>query len=86
MTQPYDNVLLQEFTAGASGYIEDTDVIGSESDITKQLKPPLKSPQNNPVPSLRCVDAYRLKQETEEINKTMPSIILNGITDFKSLI
>ena len=86
VTQPYDNVLLQEFTARASGYIEDTDVIGSESDIIKRLKLPLKSPPKNPVPSLRSADVYRLKQETEEINKRMPSIILNGISDFKSLI
>ena len=86
VTQPYDNVLLQEFTARASGYIEDTDVIGSESDITKRLKLPLKSPPKNPFPSLRSADVYRLKQETEEINKRMPSIVLNGISDFKSLI
>ena len=29
MTQSDDNVLLQEFTAGASGYVEDTGVTES---------------------------------------------------------
>ena len=37
VTQSDDNVLLQEFTAGASGYVEGTGVIESESesDTTK---------------------------------------------------
>ena len=37
VTQSADNVLLQEVIAGASGYVEDTGVIESESesDITK---------------------------------------------------
>ena len=38
VTQSDDNVLLQEFTARASGYFEDTGVTESESDITKRLK------------------------------------------------
>ena len=47
MTQSDDNVLLQEFAAAASGYVEDTGVIESESetDIMKQLKLLLKNPQ-----------------------------------------
>ena len=42
-----DNVLLQEVTAGASGYVEDTGVTESESEsnITKQLRFLLKTPQ-----------------------------------------
>ena len=39
MTQSDDNGLLQEFTAGASGYVEDASVIETESEsgITKWL-------------------------------------------------
>ena len=44
------------------------------------------TPQNDPVPSLRSADAFRLKQETEEVNKAMFSITLNDISDFKNLI
>ena len=35
LTQSDDNVLSQEFTAGASGYLEDAGVIESGSDITE---------------------------------------------------
>ena len=88
MTQSDDNVLLQELTAGASGYVEDTGVNESESksDITKWLKRLLKNPKNDPVPSLRFADTFRLKQETKEVNKAMSSITLNDISDFKNLI
>ena len=44
------------------------------------------TPQNDPVPSLQSADAFRLKQETEEVNKAMFSIILIDISDFKNLI
>ena len=46
MTQS-DDVLLQEFTAGGSGYVEDADAVEreSESDITKRLKLLLKNPK-----------------------------------------
>ena len=44
------------------------------------------TPQNDPVPSLRSADAFRLKQETEEVNKAMFRITLNDISDFKNLI
>ena len=74
-----DNVLFQVFTAEASGYVEDTAVSESESDITKRLKLLLKNPKNDP-------NAFRLKQETEEVTKAMPSITFNDISDFKNLI
>ena len=48
-----DNVLLQEFPAGARDCFEVTGVSESASDITKRLKLLLKNPQNDPVPSLR---------------------------------
>ena len=32
------------------------------------------------------MDAFRLKQETEEVNKVMSSIKLNDISGFKNLI
>ena len=84
VTQSDDNVLLQELTAGASGNVEDTGVNESESksDITKWLKRLLKNPKNDPIPSLRFADTFRLKQET----KAMSSITLNDISDFKNLI
>ena len=44
------------------------------------------APQNDPVPSLQSADAFRLKQEAEEVNKAMFSIILIDISDFKNLI
>ena len=46
-----DNVLLQEVTAGASGYVEDTGVTESESesDIMKQLRFLLKTPQKRSI-------------------------------------
>ena len=43
--QPDDNVLLQEFTAVASGCVEDTHVSESASDIRKRLKLLLKNPK-----------------------------------------
>ena len=52
VTQSDDNVLHQKFTAGTNGYIEDAGLIESESDITKRLKLLLKTPQNDPIPSL----------------------------------
>lgn len=54
MTQPYDNVLLQEFTARASGYFEDTGVTESksESDIMKGLIQLLKNLKNDPISSM----------------------------------
>ena len=61
MTQ--DNALLPEFTGG--GYVEETGVSESESDITKRLKLLLKNPKNDPIPSLRSANAFQLKQETE---------------------
>ena len=83
-----DNVLLQEFTAKTSGYVENNDVIESESesDITKRLKLLLKAPQNDSIPSLPSVDAFRLKQEIEVVNKAMSSITSNNISDFENLI
>ena len=83
-----DNVLLQEFTAKTSGFVENTDVIESESesDITKRLKLLLKAPQNDSIPSLPSVDAFRLKQEIEVVNKAMSSITSNNISDFENLI
>ena len=88
VTQSNNNVLLQEFTARASGYVEGTGVVESESgsDITKPLKLLLKNPKNDPIPSLRFADAFRLKQEKEEVNKAMSSITLNDISNFKNLI
>ena len=82
------NVLLQEITIGASGYVEDAGVIESEceSDVTKRLKQLLKNPKNDPVPSLPSANTLRLKQETQEITKAMSSITLNDISDFKNLI
>lgn len=35
---------------------------------------------------MRSGDAFRLKQEKEEVSKTMPSIALNDINDFKNII
>ena len=88
--QSDDNVLLEKFTAGASGYVEDTRVIksksDSENDITKRLKPLLKNAKNDPILSLRSAYAFRLKLETDEVNKVMSSITLNDISDFKNLI
>ena len=86
VTQPDDNVLLQEFTARGSGYIEDTGVIENEGDITKRLNLLVKKPQNDSILSLRSTDAFQLKQETEEINKAMSSITLNDISDFRNII
>ena len=87
-TQSDDNVLLQEFTAGASDYFEDTGVIESKSksDITKRQKLLLKNPKNNSVPSLRSANAFRLKQEKEEVTKAMSSITFNDLSDFKNFI
>ena len=88
VTHSDDNVLLQEFTAGASGYVEDTGVTESksESDITKRLKLLLKNPKNDPIPSLQSANAIRLKQEKVEVNKVMSSISLNDLSDFKNLV
>ena len=87
MTQS-DDVLLQEFTAGGSGYVEDAYAVEreSKSDITKRLKLLLKTPKKDPIPSLRSADAFRLKWKSEEVNKAMFSIILNDISDFKNII
>ena len=52
VTQSNDNVLLQEFTAGASGCVEDTPVSKSAGDIRKRLKLLLKNPKNDPISSL----------------------------------
>ena len=46
-----EEVLLQEFTAGPSGCVEDTHVSESVSDITKRLKLLLKNPKNDPITS-----------------------------------
>ena len=80
--------MLQEFTVGASDYLEDTGVIESKSksDITKRQKLLLKNPKNNSVPSLRSANAFRLKQEKEEVTKAMSSITLNDLSDFKNFI
>ena len=86
VTQSDDNVLLQEFTAGASGCTDDTRVSESASDITKRLNLLLKTPKNDPIPSLRSANAFRLKQEIEEVTKAMSSIALNDVSDFKNLI
>ena len=86
MTQSEDNVLLQEFTAGASGCVEDTCVTESASDITKRRKLLLKNPKNDPIPSLRSANAFQLKQKTEEVTKAMSSITLNDVSDLKNLI
>ena len=69
-------------------YVEGTGVIESEneSDIIKRLNLLLKKPQNDPIPSLRFADAFRLKQGTEDVNKAMSSITLNDISNFKNLI
>ena len=84
VTQSDDNRLLQEFAAGASGYVEDACVIESENEshITKRLKRLQKNTQNDPIPSLRSADGFRLKQETEEVNKAMSSITLNDVSFF----
>ena len=84
VTQSDDNRLLQEFAAGASGYVENACVIESEneSNITKWLKRLQKNTQNDPIPLLRSADAFRLKQETEEVNKAMFSITLNDVSFF----
>ena len=86
VTQSDDNLLLQEFTAGAIGCVEDTRVSEGASDMKKRLKLLLKNPKNEPIPSLQSANAFRLKQETEEVSKTMSSITLNDISDFKNLI
>ena len=85
MAQSDDNVLLQDFTAGVSGYVVGTGVIESESerDINKRPKRLLKNPKNDPISSLRY--AFQLKQETEEVNKAISSITLNDISEFKNL-
>ena len=87
MTQS-DDVLLHEFTAGTSGYVEDAGVIESdtESDITKRLNLLHKNPINATIPSLQSGDALLMKWETEEVDKPLSSIILNDISDFKNLI
>ena len=46
-----EDVLLQEFTAGPSGCVEDTRVSESVSDITKRPKLLLKNPKNDPITS-----------------------------------
>ena len=79
VTKSDDNVLLQKFTAGASGCVEDTRVSKSVSDITKRLKLLLKNPKNDP-------NAFQLKQETKEVTKAMSSITFSDISDFKNLI
>ena len=78
--------MLQEFTAVASGCVEDTRVSESASDITKRLKLLLKTPKDDSIPSLRSANPFRLKQEIEEVTKAMSSIVLNDISDFKNLI
>ena len=64
VTQSDDNLLLQEFTAGAIGFVEDTRVNEGASDKKKRLKLLLKNPKNEPIPSLQSANAFRLKQET----------------------
>ena len=89
VTPSDNNVSLQEFTAGASGYVEYTGVIKgeSESNIMKRLKIFLKrQKKSDAIPSLRSADAFLLKQKTEEFNKGLSSISLNDIRDFKNLL
>ena len=81
-----DNVLLEEFTAGASGCFQDTSVSESASDITKRLKQLLKNPKKDPILSRRSANVFRLKQETEEVSKAMSIVILDDISNFKNLI
>ena len=69
VTQSDDNVLLQEFTAGASGYVEDTHVSESASDIRKRLKLVLKNPKNDPIPSLRSANAFPTKTRNRNEKK-----------------
>ena len=52
VTQSDDNLLLQEFTAGAIGCVEDTRVSEGASDMKKRLKLLLKNEKNEPIPSL----------------------------------
>ena len=80
--------MLQEFTAGASDYFEDTGVIESKSksNITKRQKLLLKIPKNISIPLLRSANAFRLKQEKEEVTKAMSSLTLNDLSDFKNFI
>ena len=51
--------------------------------ISKTAKTITEKPENDPIPSLRYADAFRVKQETEEVTKAMSSITLNEISDFK---
>ena len=55
VTHSDDKGLIQEFIAGASGYVDDAGVIesDSESNKTKWLKLLLKKPKNDPILSLR---------------------------------
>ena len=69
VTQSDDNVLLQEFTAGASGSVEDTHVSESASDIRKRLKLVLKNPKNDPIPSLRSANAFPTKTRNRNEKK-----------------
>ena len=46
----------------------------------------MKNTRIDLMPSLQSADAFRLKQETEEVNKVMSSIKLNDISGFKNLI
>ena len=57
----------------------------SEGNVTKRLKELLKNQKDDPVPSQRSADAFRLKQKTGEVNKAMFNITLNDISDFKNL-
>ena len=51
--------------------------------ISKTAKTITEKPENDPIPSLRYVNAFRVKQKTEEVTKAMSSITLNEISDFK---
>ena len=57
----------------------------SEGNVTKRLKELLKNQKDDPVPSQRSADAFRLKQKTGEVNKAMFNITLNDKSDFKNL-
>ena len=81
-----DNVLLQELTARARGCVEVTGVSEIASDINKRLKLLLENPKNDPTPSVKSANAFRLKQEEEEVTKAISSVTLNALSEFKNLI
>ena len=52
----------------------------------KTAKPITEKPQNDAIPSWRSTNAFRLKQEIEEVTKVMSSVTLNDISGFSNLI